>query len=50
MDRYHRRSAVTPVIIFIVGIAAMIAGIWRGEALLVLTKAIRICLECVGIG
>ena len=32
------------------GIAMMIAGLARGEALEILRKAIVICLECIGIG
>ena len=32
------------------GILMMAYGIFRGEMSVVLTKAINICMECVGIG
>ncbi|MBQ8503608.1 MAG: thioredoxin [Clostridia bacterium] len=34
----------------VVGVLMMIFGIYRGEAEAVLAKAVRICLECIGIG
>lgn len=34
----------------ITGAALLIAGIWRGEYAVTLNKAVRICLECIGIG
>ena len=32
------------------GILLMILGIYRGEVSVVFTKAINICMECIGIG
>lgn len=37
-------------IILIISIILITNGITRGEVGVVLTKAIRICLECIGIG
>ena len=46
-------KAVKPVVqvaLLIVGIAMVCFGVMRGEADSVLSKAIRLCLECIGIG
>lgn len=34
----------------VLGILLMILGIYRGEVSVVFTKAINICMECIGIG
>ncbi len=32
------------------GVGMMAFGIYRGEAAVMFTKAVNICLECIGIG
>ena len=32
------------------GVLMLLFGVWRGEADTVFSKAIRLCMECVGIG
>ncbi len=34
----------------ILGLILMLFGIFRGEAAVVFAKAVRICMECIGIG
>ena len=44
------KKAAAQTALLIAGIAMMCLGAWRGEAATVLSKAIKLCLECVGIG
>ena len=47
--RVDRKTAVQIALLF-AGVAMLCFGVWRGEAATVLSKAIKLCLECVGIG
>lgn len=44
------REKLLPVTLMAVGAVGMISGAYRGELKILFTKAINICLECVGIG
>jgi len=46
----HREKAALQVFLLLAGVAMVCFGVWRGEAATVLSKAIKLCLECVGIG
>jgi len=48
----NKKSAkiIIPAVILLAGIIMMFFGIWRGEPQIILQKAIRVCLECIGIG
>ena len=45
----EKKTAVQ-IALLITGIAMLCFGVWRGEVATVLSKAIKLCLECVGIG
>ena len=43
-------KTVSRVVLLIAGVAMVCFGVMRGEAATVLGKAVRLCLECIGIG
>ena len=50
MELSHVKKAAAQVILLAAGAVMLCFGVWRGEAATVLSKAIKLCLECVGIG
>ena len=50
MNTYFLRSRLLPLILIACGLVLCAVGLYRGEGNVVLKKAIRICLECIGIG
>lgn len=45
-----KRKTIYGMSIIIIAVGMIIFGIFREEAIDVFNKAIRICLECIGIG
>ena len=31
-------------------VCCILWGLWRGEARIILNKAVRVCMECIGLG
>ena len=46
----HVIKATAQAVLLVVSVVMLCFGVWRGEAATVLSKAIKLCLECVGIG
>lgn len=44
------KKTAVQMFFLLIGMAMLIFGIWREEAQTVFSKAIRLCMECVGIG
>ena len=44
------KNAAWQAALLLLGAAMLGYGVWRGEVDTVLSKAIKLCLECVGIG
>ena len=45
-----RRIVMLRWTVAVLGVAFVVIGVARGEYLDVLSKAVRVCLECIGIG
>lgn len=50
MNNKAMKNRITTYVLLGVSLILMIAGVWQKQNLSVLNKAIKICLECVGIG
>ena len=49
MELSHVKKAAVQAVLLVVGIAMLCFGVWRGETATVLSKAIKLCLECVNL-
>lgn len=46
----NRICMVARIIVMLTGIGFIAIGVIRGEMVIVLRKAIMVCLECIGLG
>ena len=49
-NQFLKNKQILQLVLLAAGIILVTYGIARGEAAVVLSKAIKLCLECVGIG
>lgn len=46
----NKNNSWQGILLAVLGAGMMAFGIYRGEMAVVLAKAVKICLECIGIG
>lgn len=49
-NQFLKSKQILQLVLLAAGIILVTYGVARGEAAVVLSKAIKLCLECVGIG
>jgi len=47
--KFLRRNRAA-LLLSLAAVLLMAIGVWRGEAEVVLRKAVNICMECIGLG
>ena len=50
IDLYMKNKSLLRIILLIVACGCILLGLIRGEAQVVLGKAITVCMECIGLG
>lgn len=45
-----RKRLIIAILLLMISAGLVTAGVMRGELFLVFTKAVHICLECIGLG
>ena len=45
-----KRYALIPALLIVSGLLFILIGIYQGEVRVIFMKAVKICLECIGIG
>lgn len=50
MDKPHKKLTWLRIGLGALGAALLLGGLYNGEYAVTLNKAIRVCLECIGIG
>ena len=49
-NRELKTRIIIAIILLVISAGLMTAGVMRGELFIVFTKAVHICLECIGLG
>ena len=45
-----RKRLIIAILLLMISAGLVTAGVMRGEVFIVFTKAVHICLECIGLG